>query len=431
MLPWRPALTHHGLYALQIGLGLLFQVLFARMFGATSASDAYFAGHVVLAFLGTLPLFFTEMFMQHYHEIKARGGTGAPELFQSVSAISVGLGAVLSLFSMVLVPGIASLVFSGFEAGTRSHFLSFAPLLLVSLVLNPLVMLNNAVLNAEMRFALPWLTAVLAPAANLVALLVFRDRHGLMPLALAPSAAAVAAYGLQRWYMARHLAFSGPMRWRGADLAALLRSSAAMRTGHLLYSLKDPIVASFLSHLPAGTMSLYFYAQRLMVLMHGLASAPVLQVFMARVSGQVAHGRLGAVAREIRSTTLTLTLVFVSIAVPVVVLLPWALEFLFGPRLSGAQLSVVYWLFIALLPCYLIQVIEAPVAGAVISMRRSRMVISANLVFLTSLGTILAIGSGAGLGVFATPLALGLAQFGNLVLYLFFLKRVSVALRRP
>jgi peptidoglycan biosynthesis protein MviN/MurJ (putative lipid II flippase) len=417
MSRWSRGLLHHGLYALQVGLGLLFQIFFARQFGASSISDAYFAGYVVHAFLGTLPLFFSETFMQHYHEAKARDPRAAHALFEAVSTICLLAGALIAVLSILLVPGIGSVAFAAFNAETRAAFLGFAPLLLISLVISPMVALNNAVLNAEMQFALPLFTGVLAPAANLAILVTLGDRYGIVPLALAPGLAALVALALQRRQLARHLMRRLRWRWRHPELPALMRSSASMRFGHMLYTLKDPLAASFLATLPSGVMSLYFYAQRVMAPLYGLASAPLLQVFMARASGKLADGRLRSVRRRIPATALKLGGVFLAVCIPVAVVLPWILDVLLGQRLTVAQLHLVYWLFLALISPYLLQAMEAAMGGLIITMRRSSSVIVVNLVFLAIVAGTLAVARWYAPSVFALPVALTIAGLSNLVLY--------------
>lgn len=417
MSRWRQGLLHHGLYALQVGLGLLFQILFARQFGASTTSDAYFAGYVVHAFLGTLPLFVSEMFMQHYHEVKARDPRSAHALFESVTTILLAAGLVLAAASALLVPVIASLLFPGFDAETRATFLSFTPVLLLSLVVAPMVALNNAVLNAEMQFALPLFTGVLAPAANLAILATVGDRYGIVPLALAPVAAAAVAFGLQRMQLARQLMRPMRWRWRHRGLAALVRSSASMRFGHMLYTLKDPLIAGFLATLPSGVMSLYFYAQRIIAPLYGMASAPVLQVFMARASGKLAKGRVGSVRRQLPATALKLGGMFLAICAPVAIGLPWILDFLLGQRLNTAQLHLVHWIFLALMSPYLLQAMEAAMGGLIITMRRSFSVIVVNVVHLVIIAGCLYVARQHAPSVMALPVALTLAGLSNLVLY--------------
>lgn len=433
MSRWRQALAHHGLYALQLGLGLGFQILFARLFGASATSDAYFAGYVVHAFLATLPLFISELFMQHYHEAKARGKVAALWFYQSASTIALAVGFLLALVCVPLVPLIAAHAFPKFDPVTRVAFTEFTQVLLLSLVLNPLVMLNNAVLNAEMRFAVPFLTAVFAPAANLVVLLGFGDTHGLLPLAIAPTVGGIAAYTLQRTYLTklrRSIRLPLRLRWRHPGLAALIRSSSSMRLGHLLYTLKDPLAAAFLAGLPTGTMSLYYYAQRLMTMVHGLASAPVLQVFMARVSGQLAGRRLRAASQETRATVLRLAGFYVALTLPIALVLPSLLDWLLGNRLTAGQLDTVFFLFLALVPAFLLQSIEAPFGGLVISMQRAGIVIGVNSLFLAILAAGLAWSQRVQPTAYALPLFLALAEISNLALYFHFCRRLGARRKR-
>ncbi|PYO30106.1 MAG: hypothetical protein DMD86_13825, partial [Candidatus Rokuibacteriota bacterium] len=64
------ALRYNLITALQIALAATFQVLLARVFGASFLTDAYLVSLLFVTFVATIASALAELFTQYYHQIK-------------------------------------------------------------------------------------------------------------------------------------------------------------------------------------------------------------------------------------------------------------------------------------------------------------------------------------------------------------------------
>src|SRR5262249_41841934 len=95
-------LLYNFLNAAQIGSGLLFQVFLARKFGATAPTDGYFLAATVLSAISGMGSLLSEMFLQHYHDLKVGSHHDALRFYAASGSVSVLAGVILSVAGFVL-----------------------------------------------------------------------------------------------------------------------------------------------------------------------------------------------------------------------------------------------------------------------------------------------------------------------------------------
>ena len=99
----------------QMVLALTFQLVVARFFGTTSETDVYFASLTAFSFLSSVQAFFSELFLQHYCEIRAADNSSAQQFYRATATYSSGFWAGLcgrSSKNMTMIP---------VNADTRNH----------------------------------------------------------------------------------------------------------------------------------------------------------------------------------------------------------------------------------------------------------------------------------------------------------------------
>src|SRR5215470_11727557 len=90
-------LIYNFLNAAQIGSGLLFQVILARKFGATAPTDGYFLAATVLTAISGAGSLLSEMFLQHYHDLKVGSHHDGVRFYSATASVSVIAGVILSI----------------------------------------------------------------------------------------------------------------------------------------------------------------------------------------------------------------------------------------------------------------------------------------------------------------------------------------------
>ena len=181
----------------QIALGALFQFLLAHRFGAGTETDVYFLSVVVVTFLSAFSLFFSEMFLQHYNDLHVKDPSDAEVFYQAVFTQAIVLGLLSCLVGIVLFPVIVGLFAPGLEEGRLSLFRSFFLLHSISLIFARAQTLNNSLINANMRFLLPYLLGITTQAVQIGFLLFLSDLFGIFTVAIAATAASVLCLAVQ------------------------------------------------------------------------------------------------------------------------------------------------------------------------------------------------------------------------------------------
>lgn len=410
---------YHVLYGAQVLLGLAFQIQFARQFGASSVADAYFAGWVIVNFLSSIALFVSEMFLQYYNEARRRGQNHATELYQAVYSACLLIGGCIAIVSAIALPRTIDTLYGALDIEARLTLTRFSTMLVFSVVASSLVTLNSALLSGEFHFAITYWVGLLNPAANIVALLLFGERYGLLPLAITPTLAAGVGLVIQHTYMYRRLRLALQFHFRYPGLRRLLMRSFTMRSAQLLYMLKEPITASVLATLSPGSISSYYYGQRIMTILYTVITGPIVQVYTAKISRLVAERSLLEVRANLRKAQLSTAGMFVVFVLPGALLLPDVLAITFGTKFEEAQLRAIDQVFVALIPFFGILAFEQPYAVFVAVMKQVTGVLTANISFVLVFGALLffLFVLRNGQHMLAIPAALAIAQFGNCLIY--------------
>lgn len=409
--------------ALQIFLAFIFQLLFARHFGASQFTDAYFVSIAILNFLLTIEASFTEMFIQYYNDVKVDDPNEAKRFYQAVFNFSLLTGIASFILSISLMGSIIKVFALGFDAGRMMVLKSFFSILVFSLIWTRLTVLNNCLINAEMRFMLPYLIGLLTPGFNIVSLLLFTEDFGINAIAVSILISGITGLVFQQVYILKTLDISLGMRLWHPKFKELIKKSLLMRFGHQVWDLKDLITTNVLSHFPPGTVSLYSYASRIISILFGITNTPVFQIFSSEVSRLVSERDFLRVRSLLKRILTINTGLCLMVLIPFAVVLPGFMGFFFAEKFSAEEIKTIHYVFLALIPFYLILSIEMPLANISIAMKQSLQIIKIDIVFIVIFGA-LALILIKSLGIYAIPVALIVAQTQNLIGYALNVRKV-------
>jgi len=407
---------YNVLSAAQIALAATFQILLARTFGASLLTDAYLASVLLMAFLSTMASALAETFTQYYHEIKAGDPRDAVRFYQAVLNVSLAIGLVTSAGAILLAAPLTTLLAPGFDDLGRATLRSVFSILAFALVGSAALRVNATLLRAEQHFLPMYLLGLLPPGLNVLAILAFGADHGIRVIAGAAVLATMLGLGAQQIYISRVLSISWAPVLRHPRLAGLVGNSLLLRLGHQIWDFKDIVATNILSTMPGGTVTLYLYGARIITMAFSLASSASREIFLSWTSELAARRDFGGMRTLTRRSLVVFTGTLAAVLLVLAGTLPYLLTYLVGVRLSGEERDVIYWVFLASIPFYVMLSLEAPWVTIAIAMRQGGRVALIGAAFIAIYCGV-AVWLVPRLGVYAIPLAMAVGQLHSYAWY--------------
>jgi hypothetical protein len=216
-------------------------VLLARRFGASALSDVYFVSNTAVSFIAAFGFFFTSMFMQYYNDLKVQDRTEATRFYQAVLNVSCILGFCIFVLVGLFSGPIIGVFVTGFDPERLTILTVFFRIVAFSLFSATVISLNNSLLNAEMKFMLPYILNLIQPAASISCLLVLVEPFGFYALAFCIVGSDLLALLVQQIHITKTLGIAPGREIRHKDLKRMAKKSFSMRIGSQIWSLRDPI----------------------------------------------------------------------------------------------------------------------------------------------------------------------------------------------
>ncbi|MGD9510336.1 MAG: murein biosynthesis integral membrane protein MurJ [Geminicoccaceae bacterium] len=296
----RAALTVGALTALSRIAGFARDLLVAAAMGAGPVADAFFISLKLANFLRRLFAegAFAVAFVPVYLRLRASGGREAAARFAggALSCLALALLAVVVLGELAM-PWLVRILATGFAPDSRQYALAvelgritFPYLLLISLAA-----LLASLLQASQRFAAAAFAPTLLNLVLIAALLVTgaRDLEAARVLAWSVLAAGVVQLGWLAVAARRAGLLPMPRRPRlTPEVRRLLRLVGPGLVGIGVVQLNLLVASWFATHLPAGTVSYLFYADRLVQLPLGIVGVALGTALLPALSREV-DGRRG------------------------------------------------------------------------------------------------------------------------------------------
>lgn len=274
-------------------LGLVRDVIFARILGAGSGADAFFVAFKIPNFMRRLFAegAFAQAFVPVLSEYRHRGVHAAVQ--ELVDRVAGCLGSVLILVTLLAVVGapvVAALFAPGFWFHSPEQFALTVDLIRITfpyLLLVSLTGFVGAILNSYDRFAIPAFTPVLLNVSLIAAAFMAAplSLHPAYVLAWGVIVAGVCQLLFQLPFVRRlHLLPSPKLDWRHPGVKKVLWLMAPAMFGVSVSQINlmlDTVLASFL---PTGSVSWLYYSDRLVELPNGVFAIALATVIMPSLS---------------------------------------------------------------------------------------------------------------------------------------------------
>tara|TARA_R110001592_G_scaffold363300_1_gene683469 strand:+ start:51512 stop:53107 length:1596 start_codon:yes stop_codon:yes gene_type:complete len=282
-------------------LGLLRDIVFARVIGADAMADAFFVAFKIPNFFRRLFAegAFSQAFVPVLAEYRETGSQAAVKVL--VDKVAGALGSILIAVTVLVViasPLMTGIFAFGFWLDYPDKFAAASGMLRITfpyLMLISLTGLAGAILNSYDRFAIPAVTPVFLNISLIVAAIFVSPwfEEPVYALAWGVLAAGVVQLLFQLPFLAKiHMVPSPTLDWRDEGVARILRLMAPAIFGvsvSQINLLLDTMIASFL---PTGSISWLYYSDRLSELPLGVFGVAIATVVLPSLSRQHAADTL-------------------------------------------------------------------------------------------------------------------------------------------
>ena len=279
-------------------MGMLREMVVARLFGAGLASDAFVAAFQIPNMLrrffaeGALTSAFVPTFSQ---TLTQRGEEEARELANTCFTLLTIIMAAVTLAGILFSPWVVGLMFPGFKAvpGKLELTVQLNRIMFPYIFFISLVALCMGILNTLRHFFTPAISTVFLNICMILAALLLR---GFFEIPITALAVGVLIGGCVQLFMQLPVSWKMgfPFRFRfdfsnpEVRRIALIMLPATFGVG--VYYLNITVGAILASLLPQGSVSYLYYAQRMFEFPQGIFTVSVAQAVLPSMSRQAADG---------------------------------------------------------------------------------------------------------------------------------------------
>lgn len=418
-------LKYNALALYQVLLGLLSSVLMLRIFGVGQQADAFLIASSIVASLQFVQIMFVEQFMFFYNDLKVQSRENAQEFYHAAISFSFLTGIVLYLVFALAVQPLITLFAFGIDPQRHLLLESILQVLLVGSIFESVNLINLRLMNAEMSYSTPYLLSSLQSLFSVAALLYLSlvPQPDVTLVALA-RICGTAFSCLAGFWVLKRMGFPLRRRLGHPALKPFIVNSLAMRFGCNIHNiLINPITNNILALLPGGFASSFYYAQRLHQVVNNVVVGPSYGVFQSRVSRHWSEQNPTEIKADIRKFLPASAATFLGAVGVMFLIIPTVLTLVGSASIKGSDIDLIRSLFLALVPWYLIALLESPFLSVCIASKRSLIFFASNTVFIAGY-FLLCFFLKERFGVYSITIGMAGAQMVNLISFFLF----SVAL---
>lgn len=405
-------------------VGFIVQVLIVRFFGASNATDIYYLILAITTFITGLSTgFLTDLFIPIYHDAKNRGREYATRLTGGVLTLSLLSGLFLTIVVYIFAPALISIFASGFHASKFNEAVRMLHIVSFSIVFTSLAMILNSTLNANSFLLVTYLTNLITPVFNVLALFLGGQQYGVASLMYSTVFASIAIFLIVFAYCKVKVGakFSSPIGQK--DLSYLLIKNVPVRAANIIYMLRGPLTTTVLSYFPAGFLTLYSYADKIITVLLGTTNSPLAQIYYIK-SSELSSKKIYAdiktlLVETIRSSVILFGGMFFATAI----VFQKVFGLLFEGRVPSGGVETMFLLFLSLFPFYYISLLGTELGMTALAMKKGRFPFYSSGTFIGILGISL-FPLVRLVSVYGLPIGLAVGQIFAITVYVILLNSI-------
>jgi Na+-driven multidrug efflux pump len=403
---------------LQVSLSIINSVLLIRLFGVSYQTDSYLMAVAIITALQLLQLMMVEQFMYFYHDLKVKSVKEAHNFYRA----SITLGIIVGIVTfIVLWPGVTVIIniFAHDLDPLRFNLLkSILIILIAGLIFNPMNYVNQRLLNAEMKFSLPYILDslyLLFISLSLIYIL-FSNNTNIIILAYANVLGLFIAFILSFYLVKRQGIPIKPRKYHPL-IKKFINNSLSMKLGHNIHNLLfTPVTNNILAFLPIGFASDFYYAQMIVVGISSVVMGPQYRVLLSKVSTLWSEKNISSIMWWIKRYLKIYLPIFIVLLALAYFIIPPILDLISAGNLSYTDVKYIQMIFLGLAVWYVIIMAEGAFLSVGMASKNSKIFILTNSIFILVyfIGSVLLVNS---LGIFAIPVAAVMGQLINFIVY--------------
>ena len=409
-------LKYNFLVIIQIIVGILNSVLIMRVFGVSVYSDAYLLAISIFSVICLILLMPVAQFMQFYNELKVKSLKKSHDFYNCALIFSLFAGIICCLifhFGLGLIIKLFTLNIDSQRFEILKHLLT---ILTCGLVFYPVNGVNERLLNAEMRFSIPYILVIIPNLLVVLAqiFMIFYHYTNIYYLAYAQALGLFFVSLFGSIYISKTLIRFKFVGWQDY-MTRFIKNSMIMQFGDSFWSMAIPVIFNnFLVAFPQGYVSYFYYARKILDIANNFSIGPSKNILRSKISKFVSKYDVDAIKKVSKSFLLWGGLVFlITIVIAYFVQGP-IISLISGNKLTKFDLKMISLLFLSLSPWYFIIFLETPWVSINIQSKKAKTLLVINFTFLLIFASLLPIFKYK-FGIYAISISLVFAQITNLI----------------
>lgn len=283
-------LKYNALAANQVLFSLIFFYLLAASFGAGKNSDSFLIAFSIISSIQLLQLMFIEQFLYFFQQKKAESVDSSISFYQNSLLFSLFVGFTFYLIFSFFGSNFIELFnyFSDKHNPVTKTIESVFSVLVVGLIIYPLSYVNDRVLNAEKKFALPYISETMPYILMVFSFLVFEVQDEdikIEDIAVYKNIGMLIGFVFTTLVLSKLGFFRKNLLRLDASYYEFIKNSFYMRFAHNINNFGVTFIANaFLVTLEPGLASIYHYALRGVIVVKQVIVGPFYRVFQSEMS---------------------------------------------------------------------------------------------------------------------------------------------------
>jgi putative peptidoglycan lipid II flippase len=311
-------------------LGFLFHILLGRKFGIAYQLDCFFVVLTLFSFLGLLNSFLTSLFIPIFNDVKKDNFADSIVFADVVIKWAVLISSFVVFITLLFNYSIIKLLASGFNQTSLLLSVELNQIIAFSLIFFGIESVVSMVLNALYYYFVPAVIGLVRPILNIFAIFFLAPIFGIKGIAISYLASAFIIAFILLVYLYFKTGWKPTLCFYHKKLPELLKKSSKMTFATLVWSFKDIITRNIASRLGEGSVALFAYAEKIIMILIKVAIEPLARVFYSKVSELSSSSKWSDIRSLFMRVTRANLLLSLLISSGLIVFLPSALGLLFG-----------------------------------------------------------------------------------------------------